>query len=96
MMLVSNNFPASASPGVAPLVTVWGAVSSLETVITSPFDTVKVAGVYEGLPGVYAPEGIDSVGPPAVAVEVALPPAVLFEEAPLEPLDPFAAPPAGV
>ena len=44
IMLVSNNFPASASPGLAPLVTVCGAVSSLVTVITSPFLTVSVSG----------------------------------------------------
>jgi len=77
-MLVSNNFPASASPGLAPLVTVCGAVSSLDTVITSPFLTVNVSGAYAGFPAVEAPAGIDSVGPEAAAVEEAFP-----EEVPL-------------
>lgn len=31
----------------------------LVTVITSPFETVIVAGSYDGLPGVAAPAGID-------------------------------------
>jgi hypothetical protein len=58
---------------------VCGAVSSFVTVITSPFVTVSVSGVYAGFPGVAEPAGIDKVGPVADdAVEDALP-----EEVPL-------------
>ena len=84
IILVSNNCPALASPGLAPLVTVCGAVSSLVTVITSPLVTVSVSGVYAGFPGVAAPTGIDKVGPAADAVEDALP-----DEVPLAPLVAF-------
>ncbi len=66
-MLVSNSFAELGSCGPSPLVAVCGAVSSFVTVITSPFATVSESGAYAGFPGVAAPVGIDSVGPPDAA-----------------------------
>ena len=69
MRLVSNNLAFCGSSGVAPFVAVCGAVSVFVTVITSPFLTVSVAGVYAGFPSVEAPEGIVNAteGPPGAA-----------------------------
>jgi hypothetical protein len=73
MRLVSNDLPLVGSSGPVPLVAVWGALSSFKTLTASPLFTVSVYGAYGGLPGVAAPEGMDSV-PAGGAAAVPAPP----------------------